>query len=383
MLNQICDFLAGGANLLIFVVLLPSLFGILTLLFPNRYALRMTAAILASALNLLFALSLYSHDEFSVYIPYISEGFEFTLHVYWIPSIFLLLTAALFFLLSVYTVASLKEEKSGGWYLLLLFISLSMVNGAILSDSLGIMLFFGEGLFGSLAVILLINKFKDTKMFTKTLTISGLANLLLMFGIMVTEHTAGTGSISEFTKLSLSGEGLLGFLCMTLGALGLIACMPFHIRISDAAENTPTIFMAAFPGFFMKIFGGLFLTNIFLYLYDAVPLGKISILLIVLGALTANFIIEKVMVFKRIFKSEVRSRLDPYNWFLYAIGLFSELCFLVERGVSWLYDKGIPGLVTGTGFALHKFDNGHLSRYLSLTVAGTVIIAVIFLVIYL
>jgi formate hydrogenlyase subunit 3/multisubunit Na+/H+ antiporter MnhD subunit len=435
-----------------------------------------------------------------------------------------------------------------------------------------------------------------------------------MFGIMVTERAAETGSISEFAKLSLHGEGTIGFFCMTLGAAGLIGCMPFHSWIPDAAKNAPTVFMAAFPGFFLKIFGGMFLIRIFLYLYDIVPFGTVSIILMILGALTAvsasvmamiqhdlkrlisyiaisqigfsvmgfgsgtaqgiaggvcsimsqmlliagffliSGIFEKstgtadlkklggiakklpvtsvcfavftlsvlgfpyfcgyftnmpiytavgmdgiaflicmliaavitavalikvchtiffgmpekqndgqdshkagavmllpvcvlavaclasVLVFpelalyfgikpevygssapiyivsfllclvialiiyfvgfrkirdaaasteyiekapKSIFEAAAMGQLDPYNWFLAAVGVFSDLCFLIERGVSWFYDKGIPGLVTGTGFALHEFNNGRLSRYLSLAVAGTVIIAAIFLVILL
>ena len=613
MLKMIGDYLTGGANLIVFLIALPALWGALLLLFQKRHTLQLIAAVLASALNLLFAWSLSAHDEFFVNFSFISAGFEFRLHVYGLSSLFLTVTAIAFFLLGLYTVTSLKNEKYGGYYLTFLYIGLSMVNGAVLSDSLGIMLFFGEGLFSVLAVILLINHSETLKTFVKTLTISGLSNLLLMLGIMVTEHTAGGGIISEFKKLPVSGSGTLGFTCMVLGSLGLIGCMPFHSWIPDAADDAPTVFMAAFPGTLLKIFGGCFLTCIFYSLYSVVPYGTASILLMALGALTAVFAasmaivqhdlkrmvsyiavsqigyavigygtgtssgitgglyallgqvifiaglfmicgileksagttelkklgglfqkmpvtaicflvlalstvgfpylgsyfsnllifsaaekagvifniamvlatsingiaffkaghavffekpekdlkpreagfgrivpacvlsaiclvsvlalpalqrgtgtesvfsgtsasvyiglfllslllagcvyafgykkagcasgstdcIERAPVLRGIYKLAKAGRLDPYNWFLGAIGAFSDLCFWIEHGVSWFYDKAVPGLVTGAGLILHRFDNGLLSRYLCLAVGGVILVAAIFLMILL
>jgi len=608
MLGAIGNFLGIGWNLLFFAVLLPAAGGILLFLFRKQYAVRMALAVLFSAFNLLFALSLFVHGGLSMEFPYFPEGFEITLRAAGPASFFLFLTAVLFFPIAVYSVAALKEEEYRGRYLLFLFISLTMINGAVLSDSLGGMLFFGEGLFCALAVLLLIRHSGDPNTFVKALTTSGLANLLLMLGIMVTEYAAQTGSISKFTRLPLSGLGLLGFVCMVSGALGLMGCMPFHSWIPDAADDAPTVFMAAFPGFFLKILGGSVLTRIFLDLYTVTSFGTGSIVLMILGVLTcviasadawmqhdlkrlsaylligqagyaligfgsgtpegiaggvcsvvsqiilsvgffmlcgileknagttgdqklcgpagkslltvgsfivlglaaagfpflggyfsngmiftalgvpgAIFIIFMLLstgltaasllkmygvlfpkgkgtrnkkeeagfgmqapllipvLFCLIFwfvlplrehsfgcafsvpglicvilslipllialwlhfagigeakrkprpvsrigkirtamgNAAEKGRLDPYCWFLAVIGGVSDFCFWVEHGVSWVYDKGIPGLVTGAGFALHRFDDGRISKYLSLAVAGAILIAVIFLLILL
>jgi hypothetical protein len=53
----------------------------------------------------------------------------------------------------------------------------------------------------------------------------------------------------------------------------------------------------------------------------------------------------------------------------------------LERGVSWIYDKGVPGIVTAAASALHRFDNGRLSRYLNLAVFGVLMITIIFVII--
>jgi len=73
--------------------------------------------------------------------------------------------------------------------------------------------------------------------------------------------------------------------------------------------------------------------------------------------------------------------LDPYNILMAAVGGFSDICTGIELGVSWVYDQAVPGLVKKTGMVLHRFDNGSLSRYLSLTVFGVAVITVIFLIV--
>jgi hypothetical protein len=86
---------------------------------------------------------------------------------------------------------------------------------------------------------------------------------------------------------------------------------------------------------------------------------------------------------KRIFLAAEQGRLDPYNGLMAAVGGFADVCVRIERGIGWIYDTAVPGLVKSVGTALHRFDNGSLPRYLSLTVLGMLLITVIFLVIYL
>ena len=82
-----------------------------------------------------------------------------------------------------------------------------------------------------------------------------------------------------------------------------------------------------------------------------------------------------------IFGLAEKGHFDPYNWIMTAMGGFSYVCMSIEHGVSWFYDKGVPGLTKRAGNVLHRFDNGHLSRYLSLAVSGLAFIALLFLLI--
>ena len=90
--------------------------------------------------------------------------------------------------------------------------------------------------------------------------------------------------------------------------------------------------------------------------------------------------VRNAPVLKKIYNIAEKGWLDPYNWLMALIGVFSDICTSAEHGISWVYDKGIPGLVNEAGKVLQNFNTGNLTRYLTLVVTGVAIIVVIFLI---
>ncbi|MPM88953.1 hypothetical protein SDC9_136057 [bioreactor metagenome] len=86
---------------------------------------------------------------------------------------------------------------------------------------------------------------------------------------------------------------------------------------------------------------------------------------------------------KQVYALADAGKLDPYNWLTAAIGGFSRVCMQIEKGVSWVYDKGVPGLIRGVSSLLHRAANGSLTRYLALAAAGLACVALVFLIILL
>lgn len=623
MLNSVGEFLSGGVNLLLCMVILPAVCGVLLWLFRKNYILQAVTALVSAAANLIFALGILNYGEFSASIPGAPFGFEYSMRVFDFSTRFIVFTAFVFLLIVLYTVTNLKGVKFSGLYLLYLYLSFAMVNGAMMSDSLGLMLLFWEGLLAPLFGMFLLGNKANPKTAFKAIAVQGLAVLLLMLGIIVTAHMAGTSNISEMEKLPLTGTCLLGFITMMLGALGKAGSMPFHSWTVNAADDAPTVFMTAIPGALEKILGIYFAARIIGDIFEIVPGGGMSIAIMTLGTITivsgaamaliqtdmkrllayfavsqtglmvlgigigtingvfrgifvlmnyvlfqtglymicgiiekktgttdlrqlgglrkkmpvtaACFIIcalsavgfpglfgfftneilfeavsesgiiflvgallgvflnaaaflkmgrsvffgeqklpadsrevhetkavmlipigilsffcvlfgiyvklpadllfwgdaegtpqpysgwprlavlaavsvavlllaiadhmygmkktgnalhaaehiHKVPGLKSIYQSASKGWFDPYNWLMAAVGGFSDICIRIEHGVSWIYDTAVPGLVNKTGKVLHRFDNGSLPRYLSLTVFGVVIIAVIFLVVLL
>lgn len=289
MLNSVGEFLSGGVNLLIFAVLFPAVCGVLLWLFRKQYGLQLAVALVSAALNVIFALGLYSYGEFFTEIPYTSYGFEFVLRSYGLSSVFMVLTSAVLLLIVLYTAVKLKNAAYKGLYLFYLYLSIAMVNGTLLSDDLGIMLFFAEGLLAVIFGILIIGNRENPKTAFKALGTGGLAILIFMFGIVITVHGAGTGLVSKMDRLPAEGENFWGLACMMIGAIGVAGCMPFHSWTVNAADDAPSVFMAAFPGSLLKITGVYFAARIVLDIYEFVPGSTMSTAAMVLGAVTIVF----------------------------------------------------------------------------------------------
>jgi len=286
MLDQISSFLNNGANIIWFMIVLPAAFGAAARLFGKDYVTRLILALLSSAVNLLFAVSLYQSEGFYVAIPFASYGLDIAFNVYGFSAMFLTFAAVGFLLVSLYSVVFLKEKSYAGLFMLYLNISIAMINGALLSDNLGIMLFFWEGLLCTLFGILLMNNKENPKAAVKALVLSGTADILLMLGIITTVYQSGTPYISQMQKLPVSGTAGIGFVCMMLGAVGKAGSLPFHSWIPCAADDAPTPFLAAFPGMLEKILGIYLAVRIVTDIYDLQPGSGMSIAVMTLGTLT-------------------------------------------------------------------------------------------------
>ncbi len=286
MLNGFGNFLSGGANLLTCMVVLPVFIGGLLWLERKNRTVCAVIALLYAVLNLLFAGGLFTHAEFYVKLPFAPAGFSLSFNVSDYSSFFVLFAACVTVLIVIYTLVWLKKASYGGLYLLYLFISVGLLNGALLSDNLGFMLFFWEGLLCTLLGILLIGHTNKPKTAIKALTVSGIADLLLMLGIIVTGHQAGTFNVSEMSTQSITGIGAAGFILLILGAFGKSGVLPFHSWLPNAADDAPTVFMVAFPSAFEKIIGMFLAARAVFEIYRLEPGSAMSIALMSLGALT-------------------------------------------------------------------------------------------------
>ena len=101
------------------------------------------------------------------------------------------------------------------------------------------------------------------------------------------------------------------------------------------------------------------------------------------GALGSADHIHHAPGLKQAYALAETGRLDPYNWLVSAVGGFSRACQWLEDGVSWVYDKGVPGLVDGASRLLHRGVNGSRTRYLLLAVAGLACVLLLFLLLLL
>ena len=266
------------------LLLLPLVAGALLWLLRKKRAASLAVTLVASLGHLALAIAVCRAGGSSfVGAPY---GFALTFAVDGLTKLYLLLAAGMLPLLAAFTWDGCKGRSWGGAYQFLLYVSVSMLDGALLSDHLALTLFFWEGLLCTMFGMLLLRNADKPATAQKALIVGGTADLLLMLGIALTIKLAGTARISEMRALPVAGWGAVGCACLLAGALGKAGCVPFHSWIPDAARDAPTPFLAAFPGSLEKIAGVCLASRVLTQIYDVQPGSGMSVAVCVVGAVT-------------------------------------------------------------------------------------------------
>lgn len=283
---SVCAWLGLGANLPLLLVGLPILGGLIVWLLKRHYTAQIAAVLFFGFANIFLCLALYLGGGVSVSLPFAGYGFEARFVSNGLSAVLPLFSSVVAFLLARYSVTFYRGKKEGGLFLLFLFVSVAFVNGALLSDNLPVMLVFWEGLLLSMSALLLLGNMQKPRAAIKMLWISGVADLLLMLGVIITIHVSGQSNISAISRLPVEGVGAAGCVLMLLGALGKAGAVPFHSWIPLAAEDAQSPFLALFPASLEKILGIGLAIRIVTQLYDVQPGSAVSTFVMIVGAAT-------------------------------------------------------------------------------------------------
>lgn len=298
-MSAVINLLSQGQALLVCLVLLPAVFSALIFFFGKKDIVRLALTLAGAAVNLVFAVPLFfGKAEIDSSLSFGGFGLDLVFRVFDYSALFLFLASAAFAVITLYCSVWLNGKAYADKLMAALFVSLAMVNGAFLADDFGSVLFFWEGLLCTLFGILLINNRKNYSTAVKALTLSGFADLLLMLGIIITCHVAGTSRLSEISGLAVEGEGIIGFVCLMLGSLGKAGCMPFHSWIPCAAKDAPLPFMAFFPGALEKLVGFYLAVRVMSGIYHVESGDPASVAVMALGALTLVFAVAMALIQK-------------------------------------------------------------------------------------
>jgi formate hydrogenlyase subunit 3/multisubunit Na+/H+ antiporter MnhD subunit len=266
-----------GIPILFYCIIIPAVSAILALAAPQR--LRTAMAIAGTIANTVLVVTLLNTPR-ELSIPWAGTEFAFRLDA--IAGLMLLATAVVSLMVVIYGIRYLKDTRYAYTFYSFLLMAVALINGALLSDNLAMMLFFWEGLliplFGMIATA-----HKDAyKTAVKAFVIVGVADLCLMFGIALTEHTAGTLAISQM-HVSLCGTGGIAFIFMMIGAIAKAGAVPFHSWIPDAASETPLAFTAFFSGSLARLLGIYLLIRMASEMFRFAPSSWASLIIITVG----------------------------------------------------------------------------------------------------
>ena len=291
MLDLIASFISSGlgVNLLYTMIGIPAVVALLVLIIPkNGRVIRDFLFMLVLVVNGALALGLLRLDDMKLYLPWAGGevGINFALRVYNFSQQIVVIAAFVALLVGLYALSYLRKKTYATPFLFYYLITLALVNGALLANNLVVMLFFWEALLAVLFGMLILGNKVDTRAAVKALVLNGIADLLLMLGIIITCNLSGTSLMSDMQPIPLGGIAILGFICMLLGAIGKAGAVPFHSWIPDAAKDAPLPFLAIMPGALEKLLGTYLLVRTCFDFYDLEAGSSMSMVVMVIGAVT-------------------------------------------------------------------------------------------------
>ncbi|MCE5236025.1 MAG: proton-conducting transporter membrane subunit [Clostridiaceae bacterium] len=279
-------------------ILIPALLAGLALLLPKKAKVWHTGLlVLGFAANLALCALLYGASV-SFERDWLGFGISFSLRLYQFNGFILLSAAVLSFLVALYTAAfAWKRDYKKQFYAYML-LTIALVNGAVLANSLLVMLFFWEGILGTMFGLILLGGKESFKTSVKAVIIAGVGDLCMMLGIGMAAYLAGTLTMTDIHKLPVTGLGAAAFALLMIGAISKAGSMPFHTWIPDAAKDAPMPFLPFLPGTLEKLLGIYLLTRLCTEFFDFQHGSAMSTVVMTIGVCTILFAVMMALIQK-------------------------------------------------------------------------------------
>jgi NADH-quinone oxidoreductase subunit L len=289
--------------MLLLPILIPVAGALLVLLAGrSSHSARFGLTVLAAAATLAVAVLLFPQANNATGITFshawASPMFSFELRLYSLSAWILVAAAAFALLVTLYSWHYMAGRPHGMLFCLYLLLTLAMVCGAMLANHLVVLLFFWEGLLLTMLGMIAIGRPGAWKTAFKAFVIVGISDLCMTGGIVITGLLAHTLRISDIDHLATTGLGGLGMALLIIGATAKAGSMPFHSWIPDAATDAPLPFMALLPASIEKLVGIYFLARISLDMYQMSRESWLSMMMMVVGAVTIILAVAMALVQK-------------------------------------------------------------------------------------
>ncbi|HEY3448690.1 MAG TPA: proton-conducting transporter membrane subunit [Myxococcales bacterium] len=287
------------------LILIPAIAGVLCFLCVKGMAkLAAPLFVVATATNLVVAILAFK-APIAESIAFGGFGLTLNFRVDAFASFILISAAGLAFLLSVYAAQFMAGKSIAGPFFGFYLLTISLLQGAVAADHLLTLLFFWEGMLGTMFGMIVLGGLHSYKTAVKAFFINGVTDLCMMAGFGMILWSRHTMTISEIARSPISTDGLMGlaFVLVLTGAISKAGSMPFHSWIPDAASDAPMPFMALMPGAMEKLIGIYFVARVSMDLFKVQAGSWPSILMMTIGAVTLLLAVLMALVqkdFKRL-----------------------------------------------------------------------------------
>ncbi len=369
-------------KMLLLPILLPAVLAVVLLILPRTLRLLRDALAVAGAGVILYdAFVLFSVKDIRFTAPWLGMGIDFDLRLYHFSSFILLALAGFLLLITITTTVKMKDAPRGREFMAYIFLTAAFANGATLANNFVPLLFFWEGLLVTLyAMITIGGRPTSGRTAVKALLISGFCDFCMILGIGLLWSVAGTATMSEIS-VEPTGLAAAAFVLMMIGAAGKAGAMPFHTWIPDAAIDAPVTFMAFLPAAFEKLLGIYLLARVSLDFFKIRPGSGLSILMMIVGAVTIVLAVLMALVQKDLKRLLSYHAISQVGYMILGIG--TAIPIGIAGGIFHMINHAMykSGLFLSAGSVEHRTGTtelkklGGLRRDMPLTALGFTVCA--------
>ncbi len=363
---------------LLIPVFLPLAAGVLIFLLAKAWKGSGAVLSLAATAGMLAVSAFLFGKEGTAALPWAGFGLDFVCRLMPFNGFILAAVSFFAFCTALYSISHLKGNPIAPHFFGFLMLSAGFAAGAVIADHLVLLLFFWEGLLGSMYGLIAMGRKDAWRTAIKMFVIVGVSDLCMMAGIAMTGHAAGSLVMSSI-HLPVEGLNILAFLLLAIGGLAKAGSMPFHSWIPFAAEDAPLPFMAFFPGALEKLVGIYFLARLSLDLYSLQAGSWVSLLLMSVGAVTILLAVLMALIQKDYKKLLSYHAISQVGYMVLGIGTASAVGViggLFHMLNNALYKSGLfltAGMVEKQAGTTDLRELGGLGRRMPLTAAAFVV----------
>jgi formate hydrogenlyase subunit 3/multisubunit Na+/H+ antiporter MnhD subunit len=348
-------------KILLLPILLPAVLAAVLMALPRTLKLlRDVLAVAGAAVLLYYSFVLFGVKDLRYTVPWLLRGIDFDLRLYQFSAFILLALAGFLILIALYATVKVKDRERE--FMAYVFLTAAFANGAALSNNFVPLLFFWEGLLITLyGLIALGRQPSSSRTAVKALLISGFCDFSLILGIVLLWTVAGTATLSEIS-VEPTGLAAAAFILMMVGAVGKAGAMPFHTWIPDAAIDAPVTFMAFLPAAFEKLLGIYLLARISLDLFKIRPASAMSIVLMIVGAVTIVLAVLMALVQKDLKRLLSYHAISQVGYMVLGIGTAVPLG--IAGGIFHMINHAMykSGLFLSSGSVEHRTGTTELKK---------------------
>jgi NADH-quinone oxidoreductase subunit L len=368
---------------LLLPILLPAALAVLFLVLPKALRrLRDALAIVGAAALVYFAFALFAVRDLRYAVPWLGLGIDFDLRLYHFSSFILVALSGFLILITLYATVKMKDAPRAKEFMAYVFLTAAFANGAALANNFVPLVFFWEGLLVTLYGLITIGgRPTSGRTAVKALLIGGFCDFAMILGIGLLWTAAGTATMSEISAVEPTGLAAAAFVLLMIGAAGKAGAMPFHTWIPDAALDAPVTFMAFLPAAFEKLLGIYLLARVSLDFFKIRPGSPMSVLLMVVGAVTIVLAVLMALVQKDLKRLLSYHAVSQVGYMVLGIG--TAVPIGIAGGIFHMINHAMykSGLFLSAGSVEHRAGTtelkklGGLRRDLPLTAFGFTVCA--------